>query len=140
MDRFIVKVFIIYIIVITESRKFVIDTYTLKLVLLIKINSEVNLKTVKSGNLLYTIRFAVSISCLYKPDSMFHNVKILTWCIDWSRRHIYIKLKIVKAIPVMNSRRNHCGTETYFLSPHIAKQITQTKCYCTSILIFKNVH
>lgn len=39
MDRFIVKVFIIYIIVITESRKFVIDTYTLKLVLLIKINS-----------------------------------------------------------------------------------------------------
>lgn len=39
MDRFIVKVFIIYIIVITESREFVIDTYTLKLVLLIKINS-----------------------------------------------------------------------------------------------------
>lgn len=39
MDRFIVKVFTIYIIVITESRKFVIDTYTLKLVLLIKINS-----------------------------------------------------------------------------------------------------
>lgn len=77
MDRFIVKVFTIYIIVITESRKFVIDTYTLKLVLLIKINSEVNLKTVKSGNLLYTIRFAISISCLYKPDSMFHNVKIL---------------------------------------------------------------
>lgn len=39
MDRFIVKVFIIYIIVITESREFVIDTYSLKLVLLIKINS-----------------------------------------------------------------------------------------------------
>lgn len=32
MDRFIHKVFIIYIIVITESREFVIDTYALKLV------------------------------------------------------------------------------------------------------------
>lgn len=32
MDRFIHKVYIIYIIVITESREFVIDTYALKLV------------------------------------------------------------------------------------------------------------